>query len=457
MAEKSGNADAAGPADVRAPASLPSTSAPALHPDRAQGAQYLKLVALGGLIGIPAAVVAWAFLGVVHWLENLLWTDLPDALGADAPPWYLVLGLPILGALVVALARHLLPGDGGHIPLAGIGHDPTPWRYAPGIALAAIGTLGFGAVLGPEAPLVALGSAVGMAAVGLAKVKGPAEQVIATAGSFSAISALFGGPLVAGIMLLEAGLAAGSALMPALIPGLAAAAIGYVVFVGLGDWGGLHTTKMAVPQIPDYLGTRIIDLVLAVAVGIIVALLMRQVHQLGGVLDRVAGSAGWARRYAVLLGGGALVGGIAVAITAMDIDVHEILFSGQNGLPGVLAETSVGVLLIIIVAKVIAYGICMGCGFRGGPVFPAIFIGVAVATIGCVLFGCSITWALAAGTAAGMTAGTGLVFTALLFAMLLTGTAGLEAMPAAVLATLAAWLTGAALKIRDDGPSPQTA
>ena len=36
-----------------------------------------------------------------------------------------------------------------------------PWRLAFGVALAAIGSLSFGAVLGPEAPVIALGAVVG--------------------------------------------------------------------------------------------------------------------------------------------------------------------------------------------------------------------------------------------------------------------------------------------------------
>jgi hypothetical protein len=75
--------------------------------------------------------------------------------------------------------------------------------------------------------------------------------VLATAGSFSAISALFGGPLVAGMLMVEAGAARlGAALIPALLPGLVAAAIGYVMFVGLGSWGGLNATPLAVPGLP---------------------------------------------------------------------------------------------------------------------------------------------------------------------------------------------------------------
>jgi hypothetical protein len=77
----------------------------------------------------------------VHELEHLLWDELPAELGADAPPWYLVIGLPVVGAALVLAARTLLPGDGGHSPLDGIGAAPTPPEYAPGIALAALGTL----------------------------------------------------------------------------------------------------------------------------------------------------------------------------------------------------------------------------------------------------------------------------------------------------------------------------
>ena len=85
----------------------------------------------------------------------------------------------------------------------GLGTEPTPLSHAPGVALAALGTLAFGAVLGPEAPVIALGSVVGVAAARLARADERALPVLSLAGSFSAISALFGGPLVAAMLLLE--------------------------------------------------------------------------------------------------------------------------------------------------------------------------------------------------------------------------------------------------------------
>ena len=68
-------------------------------------AVYLRLVALAAAIGIPAALVAALFFAFIHKLEDWLWDDLPDSLGYASPPWYLVVGLPVAGALIVVVAR----------------------------------------------------------------------------------------------------------------------------------------------------------------------------------------------------------------------------------------------------------------------------------------------------------------------------------------------------------------
>jgi hypothetical protein len=93
---------------------------------------YSRLVGLGAAIGIPAAFLAAGFLGLVHYVEHWLWRSLPSALGHSATPWYPVIGLPVAGGCVVLVARRLLPGDGGHTPLQGIGGGATPCRTPPG-------------------------------------------------------------------------------------------------------------------------------------------------------------------------------------------------------------------------------------------------------------------------------------------------------------------------------------
>jgi H+/Cl- antiporter ClcA len=172
----------------------------AAMPDRLA---YLRVIGLAALIGTPAALGAALFLALVHQVEHRLWTDLPDALGASSPPWYLVVGLPVVGAVIVLAARLWLPGDGGHAPLLGVAGGATPLHAAPGVLVAAIGSLAFGAVLGPEAPLIALGSVFGLVVGTFIRLGPQEEKVVGAAGSFAAISALFGGPVVGGVFMLE--------------------------------------------------------------------------------------------------------------------------------------------------------------------------------------------------------------------------------------------------------------
>ena len=147
------------------------------------GTAYLRLVLYAALIGIPAALVAAGFLALVHVVEDWLWTDLPDALGATEPPWYLVLGLPVVGALVVLAGAHAAARRRRSRAAARLNATRQRCRTPPGVALAAFGTLAFGAVLGPEAPLIALGSVVGMVVVKFVKV-GKAGTAVLSTGRF---------------------------------------------------------------------------------------------------------------------------------------------------------------------------------------------------------------------------------------------------------------------------------
>lgn len=412
-------------------------------PPQLSGHAYLRLVALGALIGIPAALLASVFLAFVHDLEHWLWTDLPDAIGVSSPPWYLVIGIPVAGACLVVLARKLLPGDGGHSPLQGIGGGFVPVAYGPGIALAAIGTLSFGAVLGPEAPLIALGAIAGVAVTSFVKLGEKERAVVATAGSFSAISALFGGPIVGGMLMVEGGLEMGALLLPVLLPGFVAAAIGYVIFIGFGHWGALASQSLTVPNLPEYSGLHQLDLVTGIVVGIASALAIVLVRRLANTV--AAQEKVRVGMPVLLISGGLAVGLLAQTADWLGADSQDVLFSGQASIPHVVATSSTKIVLILLLAKAIAYAISLGCGFRGGPVFPAIFIGIAIAMCFEIWFSVSPTLAVAVGAAGGMAAATRLLITPALFASLLVGGAGLDAVPAAVLAAAAAWLTIAVL------------
>jgi H+/Cl- antiporter ClcA len=244
-----------------------------------------------------------------------------------------------------------------------------------------------------------------------------ARRVLASAGSFSAISALFGGPIVGGMMMVEGGLAMGTALLPVLLPGFVAAAVGYVVFVGFGSWGGLGTQSLAVGNLPAYEGTHLLDLLVAIAVGVLTALAI-----VVGVLTAFAIVA--VRRAArlvagegerrlglpvLLLGGGLAVGLLAQLAEWAGDDSQDVLFSGQAAVPALIGEDTTKLVLVVLAAKAVAYAVSLGCGFRGGPVFPAIFLGIAIAMFPVLWWDVSPTLAVAAGAPPRLGAGTKVV------------------------------------------------
>ena len=90
--------------------------------------------------------------------------------------------------------------------------------------------------------------------------------MLAGAGSFAAIAALFGGPIVGGLMMVEGGVGLGAALIPTLIPGFVAAASGYVLFIGLASWAALQLEAITVLGPPLYQGTHVLDLPVGIGV-----------------------------------------------------------------------------------------------------------------------------------------------------------------------------------------------
>ncbi len=420
--------------------------------------RYLRTLVLAALLGVPVALAAGLFQTAIHDVTHVVWDVVPDWLGQSEPAtWYVVL-VPAVGGLLVAAAVRL-PGHGGHSPLEGLGMGEVRLVDLPGILLAALATLGFGLVLGPEAPLIAIGLALGAASVRLVTMEQTEARLLALAGAFAAIAALFGGPLVAAFLLFEVTAASGAipaqALGRALLPGFVAAGTGALVFTGVNDWPGLHVSELALPALPPYDTVRIADLAwcipLAVAIAVVVAAARHLAH---GVATRAA-----SRPDVALVVAGLLVGLAAVVFRALaDRPVDLVLFSGQQELPDIVTEGSASVLALLVLAKGLAYALSLGSGFRGGPVFPAIAVGVAVGVLAAdVLPGLETTPAIAVGIAAGTAAVLRVPFTAVLLATLLLGSSAVDVAPIAVLAAAVGWLVATALPDPEDRHEPAPA
>src|SRR6188474_1771466 len=216
---------------------------------------YFAALLLAAVLGVPISAVAYGFLALVTAIQEFLFQDLPgDVFESGAPAWWPVPWLVICG-LLTGLTIRYLPGNGGHSPAFGFhtGGGPPVDRELPAIILAALTTLSLGAVLGPEAPLIAIGGGLGALAVRLAKKDAPpmAVTIMASAGSFAAISTLLGSPVLGAFLIMEAAGIGGMTLSLVALPGLLASGIGALVFVGLDSWTGLGNFSLALPVVPS--------------------------------------------------------------------------------------------------------------------------------------------------------------------------------------------------------------
>lgn len=412
---------------------------------------YLRTLVLAALLGFPVAFAAVLFQTAIHDLTHVVWDVIPDELGWSQPAWWYVILVPGIAGVLVALAVRL-PGHGGHSPLEGLGAEPIAPIALTSILTAALATLSLGLVLGPEAPLIALGLGLGALAVRIIRLDGTGAQLLVFAGAFAAIAALFGGPLVAAFLLFEVTAASGKIpahqIGRALLPGFVAAGTGALVYTGVAGWQGLHQTSLALPPLPAYDSVRISDLLWCLLLATVIAAIVVAIRHLAhGIAAQSALSP-----VALLVVAGLAVGALAVVFRGVaDRPVDLVLFSGQTELPAVVTEGSAGVLALLVVAKGLAYALSLGAGFRGGPVFPAIAIGVAAAMAAAEIFpSLHTTPAVATGIAAGTTAVLRVPFTAVLLATLLMGSSSFDVAPIAVLAAAMAWLVATALPNPED-------
>jgi len=430
------------------PASPPPPASPPDPAELLRSRSYVVLLFFGALIGVPVALVAYFFLKAVSEAQHYVFTTLPAELGLHAEPIWWPLPLLALSGLLVALTIRHLPGTGGHKPAEGFktGGGVRPIDL-PGIVIAAFATLSLGVVLGPEAPLIAIGAGLGALAIYLVKRDAPAmaTAVIGAAGSFAAISTLLGSPLAGAFLLMEASGLGGAMMSVVLVPGLLAAGVGSLIFVGLGNWTGYGTFSLAVPDIPHVGSPTGAEFLWAIAIGLLAPLLGTGIKWVALSLQPIV------ERRMVLL---TPLVGVAVALLAMAFaegsgkSYTEVLFSGQAQLPSLIdgaAGWTGGALVLLVACKGLAYGLSLS-SFRGGPVFPGMFIGAAGGMALSHLAGLPMIAGAAMGIGAMTVSMLGLPLVSVLLTALFLQADGLALMPLVIVATVVAYVVAARLK-----------
>jgi hypothetical protein len=149
---------------------------------------------------------------------------------------------------------------------------------------------------------------------------------------------------------------------------------------------------------------------------------------------------------------GLAVGVLAVAYAeATGKAASDVLFSGQNELGPLIshqADYSVGALLMLLACKGLAYSVSLG-SFRGGPVFPAMYIGAAGGIALSHLPGLAMVAGLAMGIGAMSVGMLRLPLVSVLLATVLLLSDGLNVMPLVIVAVVVAHVVTARLEGAD--------
>lgn len=334
-----------------------------LHP-RARTMLLLSLPAL--ILGVASSLVLIVVMKFASILQSILWQRLPGSVGiaADSPLW-IMLTLTFTGVLVGLVIRystgHAGP-DPATEPLIGAPISPAA---LPGLIIALVLGLAGGVSLGPEHPIMAVNIALAVA-LGrrfFPRIGALDWTILASAGT---IGALFGTPVAAALIFSQT--LSGSNDTPLwdrlFAPLMAAAA------------GSLTTSLFFHPHfslpVAHYTQMRIVDIfsgavvaAIAIAAGMVAVWCLPRLHALLHRLKNpvlILGVGGF------LLGLLGVMGGPLTLFKGLD-EMQQMAFSQTLGTTD---------FFMLAVIKLAALVIAAASGFRGGRIFPAVFIGVAL-------------------------------------------------------------------------------
>jgi len=239
------------------------------------------------------------------------------------------------------------------------------YRSLPSILLQAFIALWSGAAVGPEGPLVFLTGGVGSFVSERLKLKKDDVQVLVYSAIAGGFGGFFGSPVIGAIGAFEYMYIKELDFYRHLIPGLIAAAVGYGVYFAI-----LHTSYLGIYSFPNFETPRLVDLVLALLVGVIAGVIGIVFKVIFGIMNKAFGRL---NRRPV---GRAIIGGIIIGLIGSFLPLT--LYSGQNELLQIIhnpAAFGIGILLVMMLLKMLLTSTSFATGFEGGPIFPLLFIG----------------------------------------------------------------------------------
>jgi chloride channel protein, CIC family len=339
---------------------------------RAEGKRAFapRLLLLAVAVGAVAGVGGVAFrllLNGVQWLAFGSGNEMLLSALAGVPAWRIVVS-PALGGLLVGLYFHfVLPSRrmlGPAEVIEGV------WRHGGVLpvsrtirgAIANALSLGVGASVGREGPIVLLGGALGSGVGALAKVEAPTLRILVACGVAGCVAASFNAPVAAAIFALEVVLLS---YRPAPLPAVALASV-IGTLVGRAWFGSAPLFPL-----PEQAWPALLDIPAAALLGVgasaVALAMMAGIFAVGDLNEKIRGPQ-WVKTG---------VAGLLVGLIALWLP--QVLSYGQEATHvAMLGKYGLTLLLAVVAAKLAATMISLGFGFGGGVFSPALVLGSAL-------------------------------------------------------------------------------
>ncbi len=326
----------------------------------------LSLLAVA--VGLMAGVAAIGFRYAIDFVQQLgfgFGGEQVAALAGALPAWRLLL-VPLLGGLVVGLFVHFFmpgrrPQGVAHVieanALRGGRMSLTDGLKAAVVSAVSIGS---GASVGREGPVVHLGASLGAWASRRLHLGRTSSRTLLGCGVAAAVAASFNAPIAGTFFALE--VVVGHYALTAFAPIVIAAVLGTMVSrMHYGDFPAfILPDAPSITSFWEFPAFAILGCVAAV----VAIVFMRMTFLTEDLLDKTPVPR-WARPAL----GGLAIGAIAIAFP-------QVLGVGYEATDAALSERYLLPLLIaLIVLKMVATAISLGCGFGGGVFSPSLFIG----------------------------------------------------------------------------------
>ena len=328
---------------------------------------HFLLALLAVVVGAVAAIGAIAFRELIGATQTLFFgfaSERVYSLAAGLPWWQLLLA-PTLGGLLIGLfIAYVMPGRrplgvADAIEAAAVREGRMSLTTGLGAAFVSAASIGVGASVGREGPVVHLGASLGGWLAARLNLGRGRSLALLGCGVASAVAASFNAPIAGVLFALE--VVIGHYALNTFAPVVIAAVTGTIISrLYFGDFPAFALPEHAIVSFLEFPAFAALGVVSAV----VAIVFVRTVFLAEDAVERTRLPL-WARP---------ALGGLAVGVIALYFP--HVLGVGYEATDAALKEMlPLTLLLALLAVKLVATAVSLGFGFGGGVFSPSLFLG----------------------------------------------------------------------------------